>query len=359
MICSRVGARRRTRALRLGDPGGRDQLHRLGDLLGGLRRADPPPQDANLCRHDARPQSCLADLDRLLLDLVLVHRLDLAPRATSDSPVGRREAVLEVLDRRRSSRLDVLVGQLAGVADRPRARPRALRRRYSQELALEPLDVGHRHVVELAAGAEPRSRRPAPRPGYGEYCGCLSSSTRRAPRSSAAADAASRSEPNAANASSSRYWARSSRSEPETFFMALTCAAPPTRDTEMPTLMAGRTPWLNRSDSRKTLAVGDRDDVGRDVGRDVVGLRLDDRQAGHRAGAQLVGQLRAALQQPGVQVEDVARVGLAARRAAQQQRDRPVGLGLLGQVVEDDQDVLALRTSSAGRWPSRCRGRAT
>ena len=34
--------------------------------------------------------------------------------------------------------------------------------------------------------------------------------------------------------------------------MALTCAAPPTRDTEMPTLMAGRTPWLNRSDSRKT-----------------------------------------------------------------------------------------------------------
>ena len=34
--------------------------------------------------------------------------------------------------------------------------------------------------------------------------------------------------------------------------MALTCAAPPTRETEMPTLMAGRTPWLNRSDSRNT-----------------------------------------------------------------------------------------------------------
>ena len=52
--------------------------------------------------------------------------------------------------------------------------------------------------------------------------------------------------------------------------------------------------------------------------------------------------LRAAFQQPGVQVEHVARVGLAARRAAQQQRDGAVGLGLLGQVVEHDQHVLAV-----------------
>ena len=56
--------------------------------------------------------------------------------------------------------------------------------------------------------------------GYGEYFGCLSSSTSRAPRSSWAREARSRSEAKAANASSSRYWARSSRSEPETFFMA-------------------------------------------------------------------------------------------------------------------------------------------
>lgn len=31
---------------------------------------------------------------------------------------------------------------------------------------------------------------------------------------------------------------------------------------------------------QEALTVGDRDDVGRDVGRDVVGLGLDDRQAG-------------------------------------------------------------------------------
>ena len=43
-----------------------------------------------------------------------------------------------------------------------------------------------------------------------------------------------------------------------------------------------------------------------------------------------------------MEVEDVTGVGLAARRAAQQQRHRPVGLGLLGEVVEHDEDMLAL-----------------
>ena len=36
------------------------------------------------------------------------------------------------------------------------------------------------------------------------------------------------------------------------------------------------------------LAVGDRDDVGRDVGRQVAGLRLDDRQRRQRAAAELL-----------------------------------------------------------------------
>ena len=62
---------------------------------------------------------------------------------------------------------------------------------------------------------------------------------------------ASRSEPNWANASSSRYCESSSRSLPATFRIGVVCAEPPTRDTEMPTLMAGRTPERNRSASRK------------------------------------------------------------------------------------------------------------
>ena len=43
-----------------------------------------------------------------------------------------------------------------------------------------------------------------------------------------------------------------------------------------------------------------------------------------------------------MQVEHIARVCLAARRAAQQQGDGTVCLGLLGQVIVDHQDVLAL-----------------
>ena len=40
------------------------------------------------------------------------------------------------------------------------------------------------------------------------------------------------------------------RDVPATFFMLLIWALPPTRDTEIPTLIAGRKPWLNKSVSR-------------------------------------------------------------------------------------------------------------
>ena len=43
-----------------------------------------------------------------------------------------------------------------------------------------------------------------------------------------------------------------------------------------------------------------------------------------------------------MQVEDVTRIRLASRRAAQQQRQLAVSNGLLGQVVEDNQGVLSL-----------------
>ena len=87
--------------------------------------------------------------------------------------------------------------------------------------------------------------------GHGSYCGWFSVATIRSPRASVRCVAWSSSEPNCANASSSRYCARSSRRRPATFFIAFVCALPPTRETEMPTLIAGRTPEKKRSDSRK------------------------------------------------------------------------------------------------------------
>src|SRR5438876_358049 len=80
----------------------------------------------------------------------------------------------------------------------------------------------------------------------------MSSVTMR-PRSSCLRVASSRSLANWANAASSRYCASARRTPPPVSrrFMILVCAAPPTRDTEMPALIAGRIPALNRSVSRK------------------------------------------------------------------------------------------------------------
>ena len=88
------------------------------------------------------------------------------------------------------------------------------------------------------------------------------------------------------------------------------------------------------------LAVGDRDDVRRDVGRHVAGLRLDDRQRRQRAAAVLVAHPRGPLQEPRVEVEHVAGVRLAARRPAEQQRHLAVGPGVLAEVVVDAERVL-------------------
>ena len=78
--------------------------------------------------------------------------------------------------------------------------------------------------------------------GMGVYCPCFRSSTIRWPRESCCWVALSSSEPNWANAASSRYWARSRRSFPATWRMAFTWADPPTRETERPTFTAGRMP---------------------------------------------------------------------------------------------------------------------
>src|SRR5690606_36817451 len=51
---------------------------------------------------------------------------------------------------------------------------------------------------------------------------------------------------------------------------------------------------------------------------------------------------RGTLEQARVQIEHVARIRLAARRTAQEQRDLPIRPGLLRQVVVDDQRVFAV-----------------
>ena len=84
------------------------------------------------------------------------------------------------------------------------------------------------------------------------------------------------------------------------------------------------------------LAVGDRDDIGRDIGGDIIGLRLDHRQRGERACAICVIELGGAFEQARMQVEHIARIGFAAGRPAKQQRHLAIGDGLFGKVIIGD-----------------------
>jgi hypothetical protein len=72
------------------------------------------------------------------------------------------------------------------------------------------------------------------------------------------------------------------------------------------------------------LPVGNRDQVGRDVGADVAGLGLGNRQGGQRPATLLRRELGGALQQVRMNLEDVAGIGFAPGRPAQQQRYLPI-----------------------------------
>jgi len=95
---------------------------------------------------------------------------------------------------------------------------------------------------------------------------------------------------------------------------------------------------------KEDLAVGDRNHVGRNIGRNVASLRFDDRQCRQRTTAIGVGHLRGTLKQAAVEIEDVARIGFAARRTTQKQRHLAIGHSLLRQIVINDDGVHAVVT---------------
>ena len=187
----------------------------------------------------------------------------------------------------------------------------------------------------------------------GENCGCFRSSVRRAPRASRRCVAASRSEPNCAKAAISRYCASSPLMRAGDLLHRLDLrrrADARHRDADVHRRADA---LVEQVGLEEDLAVGDRDHVGRDVGRHVVGLRLDDRQRRQRAGAVVLVELGGALEQARVQIEHVARIGFAARRAAQQQRHLAIGDGLLGEIVIDDHARACRCRGSIRPWRSR------
>ena len=61
---------------------------------------------------------------------------------------------------------------------------------------------------------------------------------------------------------------------------------------------------------QEDLAVGNRNDVGGDIGRHITALGLNDGQRSHGATAVLVVHLGRTLEQTRVEVEDIAGIGL-------------------------------------------------
>ena len=122
---------------------------------------------------------------------------------------------------------------------------RLLRDEPREELGREVVEIIRFHLVGVAAGHGEDEQRLLP---------VVKGREAVLPESGQASVlrvVSSRSEPNCVKEASSRYWARPVRSEEATCFMSFVCAAPPTRETERPTLTAGRWPSLKRSVSRK------------------------------------------------------------------------------------------------------------
>lgn len=95
---------------------------------------------------------------------------------------------------------------------------------------------------------------------------------------------------------------------------------------------------------QEDLAVSDGDDVSGNVGRHITTLGLNDGESSERTTTVLVVQLSGTLEETRVEVEDITGVSLTTRGTAEQERHLTVGHSLLGQIIVDDDGVLAVVT---------------
>ena len=80
---------------------------------------------------------------------------------------------------------------------------------------------------------------------------------------------------------------------------------------------------------KEDLTVCDGNNVRRDVSGNVARLRFNNRQCRHAAAAECIGKMRRALQQTGMQVENVTRIRFTTRGTLQKQAQCTVRNGVL------------------------------
>src|SRR5690606_9828321 len=220
----RVGGRRRRLRSGLADAGRRDELLRTEHLLQRLRRPDP-------CLVDALGST--GHGQAFFLTTICSCATSTGPSSTAPptsgvpSPFWKPARKSSTAAARASSVSDSSL-PVSRIVDRTSD----LRRRWSSSSDSNRLTSSTATSSSLPF-VPAQTTATWSSTAYGVYCGCLSSSVSTAPRCSCARDAASGSDANIATASSQRYCASSSFSVPETFFIVLICASPPTRDTEI------------------------------------------------------------------------------------------------------------------------------
>jgi len=95
---------------------------------------------------------------------------------------------------------------------------------------------------------------------------------------------------------------------------------------------------------QEDLAISDGNDVGGNVGRHITTLGLNDGEGSHGATAVGLVHLGSTLEETRVEVENVTGVSLTSGGTTEKEGHLTVGNGLLGQIVVDDQGVLAVVT---------------
>lgn len=107
----------------------------------------------------------------------------------------------------------------------------------------------------------------------------------------------------------------------------------------------GRTDTLVEELSlQEDLTISDGNDVGGNVSGHITTLGLNDGERSEGSTTELVAHLGGTLEETRVEVEDVTGVSLTSRRTTEKEGHLTVGDGLLGQIVVDDDGVLAVIT---------------
>ena len=101
------------------------------------------------------------------------------------------------------------------------------------------------------------------------------------------------------------------------------------------------------------LTISDRDNVSGDIGGEITSLGLDDGEGSEGAGTVGLVHLGRTLEETRMEIENITRVSLSAWGSSEEEGHLSVRDGLLGEIVIDDERVLAVVTEVLANGASR------